>query len=283
MKSTHTFIAIALATISFTSCKPQKEEGNKTPEKTVVEEVNLYDTNNPKGMLMEVSKSLGGFDKLKELNDVSFTYNYVSPDGKKDISVEKYIFQDEISWAKYTAHEINVAPGVKGDVVQFYNGKSAYAHIDGEKNTDPQNVGTSQFLRQANYMWFTMMHKLTDPGTIHKYVGQEEVDGTTYDKIHITYDTAITGKEVNDIYIVYINPKNKMIEQFKFSLPAFKVLEPVLLAKCYYTEIDGVKVINKREMFAPTTEGTYNPMVSQTLENIKFNNGYTKESLQKML
>jgi len=128
-------------------------------------------------------------------------------------------------------------------------------------------------------MWFTMMHKLTDPGVISKYVGQEEVDGVNYDKVHVTYDVAVTGKQVNDIYIVYINPKNKMIEQFKFSLPAFKVNDPVLLSKCHYTEIDGVKVINKREMFAPNAEGVYGPMVTQTLENIKFNNGFTKETL----
>jgi len=283
MKLSITLLSATIALASIVSCKTEQTK-KATELKNVVEKVeNLYNTENPKGMLMEASKSLGGFDALKKLNDVSFTYNYISPDGKKDISVEKYIFQDEVSWAKYTTHEINVAPTAKGDVVQFFDGKSATAHIAGEPNTDPQNVGTSQFLRQANYMWFTMMHKLTDPGTIHKYLGQEEVEGVAYDKVHITYDPKITGKEVNDIYIVYINPKTKMVDQFKFSLPAFKVEAPVLLAKCTYEEINGVKVITKREMFAPTAEGAYNPMVSQTLENIKFNNGYTKESLMKML
>jgi len=268
---------------SFTSCKTEQKIDTKKIEKVVQKVENIYSTENPKSMLIEASKILGGFDTLKKLNDVSFTYNYVSPDGKKDVSVEKYIFQDEISWAKYTTHEINVAPNAEGDVVQFFDGKSATTHIAGEPNTDPQNVGTSQFLRQANYMWFTMMHKLTDPGTIHEYLGQEELNGVKFDKVLITYDAKAVGKEVNDTYIVYINPETKIIEQFKFSLPAFKVDAPVLLAKCTYTDFKGVKIITKREMFSPTKDGEYTPMVTQTLEDIKFNNGYTKESLMKML
>ena len=282
MKKSISLLAVLVTVISFTGCKQETKKTKELVNKVVKKPV-VYDTNDPKGMLLAASESLGGFNKLKSLKDVSFTYNYVKPDGKKDISVEKYIFQDEVSWAKYTSHEINVAPTLKGDAVQFFDGKSATFHINGEKNMDPQNVGTSQFLRQANYMWFTMMHKLTDPGIISKYDGQEEVDGVTYDKVHVTYDPTITGKEVNDIYVVYINPKNKMVEQFKFSLPAFGVNAPVLLSKCYYEEINGVKVITKREMFAPNAEGVYGPMLTQTLENIKFNNGYTKESLSKLL
>lgn len=234
-------------------------------------------------MLIEASKSLGGLEKLKNLKDVSFTYNYVAPDGKKDVSIEKYIFKDEISWAKYTTHQINVSPTKEGDIIQYYDSEKTNVYLSKNIVTDEAMIGTGEFLRQANYMWFMMMHKLTDPGTLHKYMGQETVNDVIYDKVKIDYNPKMTGKEVNDVYIVYINPKNKTIEQFLFSLPAFKVTEPVLLAKLHYSEIDGVKIINKREMFSPTADGTYTPMVTQTLENIKFNNGYTKESLDKLL
>jgi len=260
------------------SCKPttQKETKVETPKE---EKQDLYTTNNPKGMLIEVSNTLGGLDGLKKLHDVSFEYYYEQPDGKKDISEERYIFEGEASWGKYITHQINAAPTLEGDIVQFYNGKDTKVYNNGKPIEDPQLIGMSQFLRQANYMWFTMMHKLTDPGTIHSYLGQEEVDGVTYDKVKISYDPAVTGKEQNDIYIVYINPTTRIVEHFTFSLPAMKVMEPVLLAKLTYENINGIKVITKRNMLAPTPEGEYTPLVDQSLKNIKFNNGYTVENL----
>jgi len=98
MKNSITLLAAIITLNSFISCKQEVKEVKKTTEtiKEVVKKETVYDTNNPKSMLMAASESLGGFDKLKKLNDVSFTYNYVSPDGKKDVSVEKYIFQDEV-------------------------------------------------------------------------------------------------------------------------------------------------------------------------------------------
>lgn len=281
MKQSVKLITASALLLASIACKQEKKETVKTPQTPVVTQQNNYTPTNPKGMLQEVSKTLGGIEGLKKLHDVSFTYNYVQPDGKKDISTEKYIFEKEISWAKYTTHQINVAPTLKGNIVQFYNGETASVYNEGKMIDNPQIVGGGQFLRQANYMWFTMMHKLTDPGTIHKYLGQEIVEGTTYDKIHISYDSKITGKEQNDIYIVYINPATKIVEQFHFSLPAFKVFEPVLLAKLKYKSIDGVKIITERNMFAPNPKGGYVPMVSQTLENIKFNNGFSTKGLAK--
>ena len=280
--------AVLTGLVAFTSCE-QKGEATKTADtaevkmekETMPEKKVMYDTNDPKSMLMAVADASGGMDKLKALNDVEFEYHYVHPDGKMDISKERYIFEKEVSWAKYMKHEINVAPEMEGDVVQFFDGEKAMVHAHGEMMEDPQLVGTGQFLRQANYMWFTMMFKLTDPGTVHTYKGQEEVDGKTYDVVEVTYDASSTGKEQNDIYIVYINPESKMVEQFYFSLPAFGVEAPVLLAKVNYKDIDGVKVIDKREMFAPNPEGGMAPMVTQTLKDIKFNNGFTAEKLSK--
>ena len=167
-------------------------------------------------------------------------------------------------------------------MVQFFNGEKSSVYNNGEAVEDPKVVGTGQFLRQANYMWFTMMFKLTDPGTIQEYKGQEEIDGVTYDVVMVTYDSESTGKEQNDTFILHINPETKMVESFNFSLPAFGVEQPVLLAKLTYTEIDGIHVISNREMFAPAPDGSgMTPMVSQTLENIKFNNGFTEEQLSK--
>ena len=282
MKQKTVLIATSICALTvFNSCK-QKETATQPQEEAVVKQAPavVYDTNNPKTIVNAVAKATGGLDNLKALKDVVFDYHYVQPDGKKDISQERYIFNNEISWAKYTQHDINVAPQLKGNVIQFFDGKKAFVYNEGKAIADPNIVGVGQFLRQANYMWFTMMFKLGDPGTIHKYQGQEVVDGKTYDKIFVTYDAAVTGKKENDVYILYVNPKTHLVDQFKFSVPAFKIVEPILLAKLTYQNIKGIQVITRRQMFSPNPKGEgYVPMVDQKTINVKFNNGFTASQL----
>ncbi|MEL7005575.1 MAG: hypothetical protein AAFN93_23015, partial [Bacteroidota bacterium] len=58
---------------------------------------------------------------------------------------------------------------------------SASVSHNGEKMEDEAMLGMSDFLRKANYFWFTMMYKLADPGTIHEYMGNQDIDGIAYD------------------------------------------------------------------------------------------------------
>lgn len=268
----------------FTSCnntQTKTEEAVIEKKAPPVKKV-VYDTNDPKTMILAIGEACGGIDKLKSLHDVEYDYHYVAPDGKKEISKERYIFDNETSWARYSVHELNVAPDLEGDIVQYYDGVAPKVYHMGQLLDDPTIVGTGQFLRQANYMWFNMMFKLNDPGVITTYQGQEEVEGSTYDLLHVTYDAAVTGKEENDIFILYINPETHMVESFKFSLPAFGVQEPVLHAQLTYEEIDGIMVITKRMMTGPAPDGSgMVPMVDQQLKNIRFNNGFTAEQLSK--
>ena len=82
--------------------------------------------------------------------------------------------------------------------------------------------------------------------------------------------------------MLYVNPKTNIVDQFTFSLPILKVYEPVLLAKLTYTEIDGINVISKREMFMPSVDGSEMLlMLDQHTKNVKFNNGFTAEQLSK--
>lgn len=279
-------VLLISATALVQSCsQPQQEKAAASEEDATMEEMKaavVYDTGSPVSMMKAVSEACGGLDQLKALNDVEFDYHYLKPDGKKDISTERYIFDQEVSWARYTVHEENVSPDLEGDVVQFFDGQEAKAFNNGEPLNDPTIMGMSQFLRQANYMWFNMMFKFADPGTQHDYVGQQEFEGGTYDVVKVTYDPAATGKEVNDMYVLYINPETHLVEWFKFSLPAMGVEQPLLLAKLQYEEIDGIQVVVRRRMFSPNPEGGDRvPMVDQQLKNIRFNNGFTAEALAK--
>lgn len=277
-------LSIVAASLTLLSCKEAKKEVVKPIVEQPVKKEVVYDVNQPATLIKAVADATGGYDNLYALNDVQFDYSYIHPDGQKDVSVERYIFEGEVSWAKYSTHQINAAPTLKGDFVQFRKGDVATVALDGKSLEDPKLIGTAQFLRHANYMWFTMMFKLTDSGLVYEYNGQETIDGTNYDVVTVTYDKAATGKAADDIYKVHINPTTKLVDSFYFSLPAFGINAPVLFAKLTYTEIDGIQVITRRQMFKPSADGKgKEPMVDQLTENVKFNNGFTAEGLSKSI
>ena len=240
------------------------------------------DTNKATQLIQKLHDNAGGWNKLASQKDVEFDYLYSYADGKQDVSVERYIFDGEHSWAKYTKHEINVFPGKEGDVIQSLVDNKAATTLNGEAMEAEEAVFLSDFLRRANFFWFTMNFKLVDPGTIHEYLGTETVNGTSYKKVKVSYNSSEVGKEVNDGYIVYINPETGLVDQFLFSLPTFGVNEPTLKMVVTYADINGLKIPVKREMFQPNEQGVYGdqPALTQESLNVKFNNGFTPESFK---
>ncbi|MEM7548669.1 MAG: hypothetical protein AAF363_03285 [Bacteroidota bacterium] len=247
-------------------------------EEEAPEEI-TYDVNDVASIIEAVEMASGSWDKLWEQKDVEYTYTYASSDGKKDVSLERYIFDNENSWGKYSAHQINVLPEAEGEVIQCYIDNKPEISLNGEKMEGPEVIGGTEFLRKVNYFWFAMNFKLGDPGTSHEYMGQEEVNGVTYDKVGVSYDSETTGKPENDSYIVYVNPETKLIDRFFFSLPAWGVQEAVLLMEVDYTEMNGLQLPLVRRAYIPNEQGEYpeTASVTQTSENIKFNNGFTVE------
>ncbi|MDH3708536.1 MAG: hypothetical protein OER04_01545 [Cyclobacteriaceae bacterium] len=256
---------------------PAAESASEEPE---VKEI-TYDTSDPSSVITAIEAAAGGWDQLWSLNDVEFTYSYHSPsDDKLDLSTERYLFDSEHSWAKYTSHQINVFPDQEGEVIQCYDGKEkAEVSFNGEKQEDQEAVGLCHFLRKANFFWFVMNFRLDDPGTIHEYLGQEEVNGVTYDKLKVSYDSEVTGKEQNDTFVLFVNPETKLVDRFLFSLPVWEIMEPVLLMEVEYSEVEGLMLPTLRRAYMPDEEGQYpdTPMLIQTTSNVKFNNGFTAE------
>ena len=124
------------------------------------------------------------------------------------------------------------------------------------------------------------MYKLDDPGTHHKYLGKEEVNGINYDKVLLTYVPSEVGKEVNDEYVLYFNPKTHLVDQFLFSIPALGIEKPILRMDLEYEKIDGVYIATKRKAFAPNEKGEYNQMGEYTSKDIKFNNNFGMDDLK---
>lgn len=246
--------------------------------------VPVYSADDPQSILASVEYAQGGWGDLWNKKDVQYTYDYRYPDGKADVSTERYIFDSEASFGYYTQHDINAMPGTEGDAVQCFDGKATTAILAGNKVEDPAAIGGSEFLRKANYFWFVMPYKLNDDGAILKSMGKEDYHGVVYDKVEVTYDAAVTGKEQNDSYILYVNPDTKMIDRFFFSLPAMGMNVPAIAANYIYEEIEGQKIATKRTYFMPNDKGEYGetPSIVQTLTYVKFNNGFTLENISKM-
>nr|WP_298999739.1 DUF6503 family protein [uncultured Allomuricauda sp.] len=286
MKTQSLRLLLFASIVLLTACVQKTKEAQtkaEQPEK-IVEKAPVYDTNKPETILKAVAYAHGGWVDLWKKQDVQYTYDYRTADGKADVSVERYVFNNEASLGKYVQHDINIMPGEDGEVIQYFNGEETIVMVDGKKAENPQLLGVSDFLRRANYFWFTMPYKLTDKGTIITYQGQEEYDGKTYDKVHVTYDPEITGKEQNDIYVLYVNPDTKLIDRFYFSLPFLGVNEPVIIANYEYENVDGQLIATKRTYFLPSEQGySEEPNIVQTLKNVKFNNGFTTESMMENL
>lgn len=232
------------------------------------------DDEKSKALIQALYKVNGGWAKLAAKKDVQYTYIYKKGE-TMDLSTERYVFDGETSWAEYTQHQINVMPDKEGMVKQCYMNGESKISLAGKQVTDPEAVGGTTFLRTANYFWFTMMHKLDDPGTVHKYLGKETMNGINYDKVSLSYDAKKIGKEVNDEYILYFNPETKLIDMFMFSLPAMGVNKPALKMEVEYTNIEGIPVSTKRMVSFPDDKGNYAVGLVQITKNVKFNNGFT--------
>ena len=241
------------------------------------------DEPNPTELIKKMEVASGTWNKLWEQKDVEFDYDYHYPKQNiKDVSKERYIFEGEHSWARYTQHDINVMPGTGGIVIQsLVNNEAKCTHYD-KVVIDEKVVGTTDFLRRANFFWFTMMFKLNNPGAIHEYLGKESLNGINYDKVKVYYDSDKTGKELNDTYILYINPKTNLVDEFYFSLPDFGIINPVLKMVVQYEEINGLKLPTKRLIYQPGKDGKLpsEPDLIQTSSNVKFNNGFKPEDFK---
>jgi len=234
-------------------------------------------------LIDKVVEANGGKNALQRLKDVSYDYSFMIKDNKvEDISKERYIFNGEASFAEYTKRQVYALPQMPGKkYTQFFNGHKSVSEMDGKIITEQQPAFYGHILRKTNYYWFTMMFKLSDPGVNHKMLASRNVDGTTYKIVEMTFGENI-GESSKDRYILYINPKTYRIDQFLYNATGFGVTQPSIM-KVKYEKIDGVYLSTYRK-YAPADwngnkqEGSW---TEQVTTNVKFNNGYNLENIQK--
>ena len=235
----------------------------------------------PRALVEKVVEAVGSVERLRSLKDVEYTYIYRDASGKIDLSTERYIFDGELSWAKYAVREMHAFPDLPGKIVQGYDGQKSWMTIDGNPVHDPKLLKPVDFMRKTNFYWFTMMFKLLDPGSIYSYEGVRRIDGIDYDLVKLTFEKGVG--DVSDIYLLYINPKTHLVDQFLFTVMDFGMVDPLLM-KVSYEDIQGLKLPTMRKYTMSNWEGTVDPQKPWTQEisvSIRFNNNFQRSTFHE--
>lgn len=268
-----------LLVVFLISCK-KETSANKTDStvKLGVEKQQNF-KNKGEALVYEMTQKVGDYKKLISKKDVVYTYTYKTPDGKEDISTEKYIFKGELSYGAYKKHERTLTD-LTGLIEQGYNGKEFWLKQNGILITDVEALKKVAFNRPTNFYWFTMMQKLGDPGLNYEYLKTETINNINYDVVKISFNS--DDDKPTDIYQVYINSTTKLIDQFLFTVMDFGKETPFLM-QMEYENIDGILIPTKRKYKNSNwnAEVTQEPWIYVNWTNIKFNNNLTENNFNK--
>lgn len=263
-------LVLFVASLFIISCNNKKQEDN-SKNKT---QLTSFE-NKGHQLVYDMIAKVGNFEKLLNKKDVTYKYTYTTPDGKSDVSIEKYIFHGEYSYGKYIKHERTLAD-LDGVIEQGYNGESYWLKQNGEAITNEKQLKRVAFNRPTNFYWFAMMQKLLDPGLNYEHLGQKTINNKIYDIVKITFLS--TDKKPTDIYQLYINQESSLVDQFLFTVADFGIMKPKLMT-LEYEEIEGMLIPSKRKYKNSNwdAELTEEPWILVNWDDIKFNTGITKK------
>ena len=231
-------------------------------------------------LVYNMVEQTGDFNKLLDKKNVVYTYTYQTPDGKMDISTEKYIFEKELSYGRYNQHE-RTFPQLEGLIEQGFDGTEYWLKHNGKILIDESLLKRVAFNRPTNFYWFTMMQKLLDPGLNYEFLGEKIIGNKDYDIVKITFNTQ--PDKPTDIYQLYINKKTSLVDQFLFTVADFGMMEIPNLMKLEYEKIDGILIPTQRKYKKSTWNADVSdkPWVSVNWTNIKFNTDLTNQDFKK--
>lgn len=219
-------------------------------------------------------QKVGDYNKLLEKKNVIYTYTYQTPDGKTDVSTEKYIFTGELSYGAYKKHD-RTFPNLEGLIEQGYDGSEYWLKNNGTIINDDVLLKRVAFNRPTNFYWFSMMQKLLDPGLYYEYLEEKTLNDIKYDVVKVSFESK--DDKPKDIYQLYINKETNLVDQFLFTVVDFGRMDPLLM-KMEYENIEGLLIPTKRKYKNSdwSAEETSKPWIIVNWTDIKFNNNLTK-------
>jgi hypothetical protein len=269
-------IALSFASLII-SCKKATEETIKDTE-SESESTNFQ--NKGQKLVYDMVKKVGTYQMLQSKKDVVYTYTYTTPDGKSDISTEKYFFDGELSYGEYQQHQ-RTLPELEGKMEQGYDGQEYWLKIDGKVITDSLALKQIEFSRPTNFYWFAMFQKLLDPGLKYDYLGEKDIENKKYDVVKVSFEPK--NDKPTDVYQLYINKESGLVDQFLFTVADKGVVDTPLLMQVEYEKVDGFLIPSKRKYKKSSWEAevTDTPWIQVTWANIHFTNGLKKGDFTK--
>lgn len=256
------------------SCQSENSNENLTTVENIEVEAKLEFQNKAHELVYKMSQKIGDYQKLRSKKDVVYTYTYTTPAGLVNVSTEKYMFEDELSYGKYSRHE-RTLPDFEGEMEQGYDGANFWLKSNGAIVDDSLAMKMVIFSRATNFYWFAMFQKLTDPGLTYEYVKKDSIGDANYDVVKVSFQSN-NGKPT-DIYQLYINQKTLLVDQFLFTVADFGKMDIPNLMKVEYEEIEGIMIPSKRKYKKSTWNADVDdaPWVTAEWTDITFNNGLT--------
>lgn len=273
-------LAIVIVGFSIVACKNEQKPTEKVQqEKQTKENVQQKFQNKAHELVYNMVQKVGNYNKFLEKKDVIYTYTYTTPDGKTDMSTEKYIFNGELSYGDYKKHERTLA-SLEGLMEQGYDGNEHWLKSNGAIVNDEELLEMVAFNRPTNFYWFAMMPKLLDPGLNYEYLEEKNINNRIYEVVKVSFESK--DNKPKDIYQLYINKETNLVDQFLFTVMDFGKTEPLLM-KVEYENIEGLLMPTKRKYKGSNwnAEVTDNPWTLVNWTDIKFDNKLTKADFEK--
>ena len=271
-------LKILVISLFIISCKDKNTSENQKVETQEKAETQSF-KNKGHELVYHMVEKVGNRKTLWDKKDVVYTYTYTTPDGKSDVSTEKYLFSGELSYGFYKKHE-RTLPDLKGQIEQGYDGETFWLKDNGKIINDTTALKRVAFSRPTNFYWFTMFQKLLDPDLKYEHLSEQAIEGNAYDIVKVSFDT--TGDKPTDTYQIYINKETGLVDQFLFTVADFGILDEPLLMKLQYEEIDGMTIPTKRQYKKSTwdAEVTEKPWIEVNWTDIKFDNGISEDDFK---
>ncbi len=125
-------------------------------------------------------------------------------------------------WDRHTGHHRLEGKSREGDsyvVLHNINNREGRVWVNGE---EADGETKAEWLERAygawinDTYWLVMPYKLLDPGVNLEHDGSEDLDGVTFDKLKLTFESV--GLTPGDTYWAYINRESGLMERWAYFL-----------------------------------------------------------------
>ncbi len=129
-------------------------------------------------------------------------------------------------WDRYTGRhrlEGETREGQAYVVLHNVHSRQGQVWLDGELQS---GEAKAEWLERAykawinDTYWLLMPYKLRDPGVDLSYDGEEEIDGTVYDRLHLAFEGV--GVTPGDQYWAYVNRETGLMDRWAYRLQSYE-------------------------------------------------------------